>query len=126
MARARARTGGCGSIVGVTATGSRTAPRPLERPTRLTAAFRWVAIVEALSWLALIVATGIKYTTDPMMEGGVKVLGPVHGALFTGYVVLALVVAWKLRWKLTTLFVVLVDSVIPGGGFLVARRADLR
>lgn len=96
------------------------------RPSALTTTFRWVAIVEACSWLALIVATLIKYTTDPQLEGGVKVLGPIHGGLFTLYVVLALVIAWKLKWGLKTLLVVLVDSVIPAGGFLVARRADLR
>lgn len=96
------------------------------RPPAVARVFRWVAVVEALSWLALIVATLIKYTTDPQMEGGVKVLGPVHGGLFTLYVVLALVVAWKLGWGVRTLAVVLVDSVVPTGGFLVARRPDLR
>ncbi|MHA3702030.1 DUF3817 domain-containing protein [Jatrophihabitans sp. YIM 134969] len=96
------------------------------RPSALFTTFRWVAVVEACSWLALIVATLVKYTTDPQMEGGVEVLGPVHGGLFTLYVVLALVVAWKLRWSFRTLVVVLVDSVLPAGGFLVARRDDLR
>ncbi len=96
------------------------------RPPTVAKVFRWVAVVEALSWLALIVATLIKYTTDPQMTGGVQVLGPVHGGLFTVYVVLALVVAWKSGWGLKTLLVVLVDSVVPTGGFLVARRADLR
>ena len=96
------------------------------RPTALPTALRWVAVVEACSWLALIVATLIKYTTDPQMEGGVKVLGPIHGGLFVLYVVLALVVARQLRWSLKTLLVALIDSVLPAGGFLVARRDDLR
>lgn len=87
-------------------------------------AFRIVAIVEALSWLALIVATVIKYAAD--QPGGVKVLGPIHGVLFIGYVLLALGVRGQLGWNARTMFIVLVDSVLPGGGLIVARRADLR
>ena len=96
------------------------------RPPAVGTAFRVVAVAEALSWLALIVATLIKYTTHPQMVGGVQVLGPVHGGLFTLYVVLALVTAWKLHWNVRTLVVVLVDSFLPAGGLIVARRSDLR
>lgn len=86
-------------------------------------AFRLVAIAEAASWLLLIVATIVKYSADAPL--GVHVLGPIHGALFTAYVLLALVVAYQLRWNLRTLVVVLAESVLPGGGFLAARRPEL-
>jgi integral membrane protein len=86
-------------------------------------AFRLVAIAEAASWLLLIVATIVKYSADAPQ--GVHVLGPIHGALFTGYVLLALVVAYQLRWKARTLLIVLAESVVPGGGFLAARRPEL-
>jgi integral membrane protein len=88
------------------------------------AAFRVVALVEAMSWLLLIVATVVKYTQGS--EVAVHVLGPTHGALFMIYVGLALVVAWRRRWGLFTTGIVLAESVIPGGGLLVYRRADLR
>jgi integral membrane protein len=89
--------------------------------------FRVVAVVEAISWLLLIVATIVKYTTDPQQAAGVKVMGPVHGVLFIVYVLLVLFeVRRKLAWDVRTTLIVLIDSVIPFGGFVVARRADLR
>ena len=54
------------------------------------------------------------------------ILGPIHGVLFLGYVGLAFAVARKLSWDVRTTLVVLAESVIPGGGFLAARRSDLR
>jgi integral membrane protein len=88
---------------------------------------RWlriVAVAEAISWLALIVATIVKYAADAPL--GVHILGPIHGVLFLAYVVLALVVRSTLKWDARTTWIVLGDSILPGGGFLVARRADLR
>jgi integral membrane protein len=87
-------------------------------------AFRAVAVAEAISWLALIVATVIKYTADHPV--GVKILGPIHGVLFIAYVVLALAVRSQLRWDAKTSLIVLIDAVLPGGGLVVARRTDLK
>lgn len=88
-------------------------------------AFRIVAVLEAISWLALIVATIVKYTADNAL--GVHIMGPVHGALFLAYVALVVFeVRSKLGWSGRTTLIVLADSIIPGGGFLAARRADLR
>jgi integral membrane protein len=89
-------------------------------------ALRVVAVVEAISWLALIVATIVKYSTDPHKQLGVHIMGPVHGALFLLYVGLTLEVRRRLDWNGRTTFVVLAESILPGGGFLAARRADLR
>jgi integral membrane protein len=85
-----------------------------------------VAAVEAISWLALIVATIVKYSTDPHKQLGVQILGPIHGVLFLAYVVLTLEVRRRLQWDGRTTLVVLAESILPGGGFLAARRADLR
>jgi len=87
-------------------------------------AFRVVAVAEGISWLALILATIVKYTAEHPI--GVKILGPIHGALFMAYVILALVVRRQLRWDAKTTLIVLVDSVLPGGGLVVARRTDLK
>lgn len=51
-------------------------------------------------------------------------LGPVHGALFVIYILLALYLWRKNKWSGRTLAVV--DSVLPTGGFWVARRTDLK
>lgn len=87
-------------------------------------AFRAVAVAEAISWLVLIVATAVKYLADAPL--GVKVMGPLHGALFIGYCLLALQLRAQLRWNLRTFAVVLIDAVLPGGGFAVIRRRELR
>lgn len=91
---------------------------------RIRRSMRAVAVAETLSWLLLIVATVVKYTAGWQL--GVQILGPVHGTLFLIYVAVA-VITWRaLRWSLVTLAVVLIESFLPGGGFLVARRRDLR
>lgn len=86
---------------------------------------RVVAVVEAISWLLLIVATVVKYATDPHKALGVQVMGPIHGVLFLIYVGLALEVRRRIPWDGRTTLIVLADAIIPGGGFVVARRADL-
>lgn len=90
----------------------------------MTRAFGLVAIAEATSWLLLIVATIVKYAAHAPL--GVHVLGPIHGALFVAYVLLALLVRSRLRWNLPTLLIVLAESVLPGGGYLAARRPELK
>ena len=90
-------------------------------------AFRVVAVVEAISWLILIVATIVKYATHPHKQLGVQIMGPIHGVLFLVYVALVLFeVRRKIDWSVRTTLVVLADSIIPFGGFVAARRADLR
>ena len=91
---------------------------------QLLKGFRVIAVVEAFSWLALIVATIVKYSADAPL--GVHILGPIHGVLFLAYVGLALRVRAHLTWDARTTLIVLAESVIPGGGFLAARRSDLR
>ena len=85
---------------------------------------RVVAVLEAISWLALIVATIVKYSADSPL--GVKILGPIHGVLFLAYVGLTFEVRRHLTWDRRTTLIVLADAILPGGGLLVARRADLR
>ena len=87
-------------------------------------ALRGVAVLEAVSWLALIVATIVKYSADSPL--GVKILGPIHGVLFLAYVALTFDVRRQTRWDARTTLIVLGEAILPGGGFLVARRADLR
>jgi len=92
--------------------------------TAVTRWFRIVAVAEAVSWLLLIVATIVKYSADAPL--GVHVMGPIHGVLFIAYVILTLEVRRRLSWDGRTTLVVLAESIVPGGGFLAARRADLR
>lgn len=81
--------------------------------------FRTVALLEASSFLLLLVATVAKHAGD--MPLGVTILGPVHGALFVVYLLLALFIARPARWSITKTFVILLGAVLPLGGFAVDR-----
>lgn len=92
--------------------------------SRIRLWMRTVAVAETLSWLLLIAATVVKYSAGWQL--GVQILGPLHGTLFLLYLAVAAITWRALSWSLVTLGVVLIESLVPGGGFLVARRADLR
>ena len=81
--------------------------------------FRITALAEAASFLALLVATYVKYGHD--QEIGVQILGPVHGVLFLAYVVLALLLASEAGWSRGTTALVLLGAALPFGGFVVDR-----
>src|SRR5918998_882212 len=55
--------------------------------------FRYVALAEATSFLILLVVAYVVHS-----EGGVNVMGPLHGTLFLAYVVIALAVARAAGW----------------------------
>ncbi|GAA4619668.1 DUF3817 domain-containing protein [Saccharopolyspora hordei] len=86
--------------------------------------FRLVAIAEALSWVGLLVAMAFKYGLD--MPLGVTVMGSVHGAVFTAYVVTCLVVFSPLRWRFWVLVLALAASVPPLVTVWFERWADRR
>ena len=74
--------------------------------------FLVVASLEAVSWLGLLIGMYVKYVTEGG-ERGVQVFGPVHGALFVTYGLLALLVSRRLRWSLKLTLVALACSVPP-------------
>ena len=49
--------------------------------------FRLVALLEAVSWVGLLVGMYFKYLGTPRTEIGVKVFGMAHGLIFLGFVV---------------------------------------
>jgi integral membrane protein len=81
--------------------------------------FRIVALAEATSFLALLVASLVKHSGEG--ELGVSILGPIHGALFVAYVALALRLRERLSWSASTTGLVLAGAVLPFGGFAVDR-----
>lgn len=81
--------------------------------------FRYVALAEATSFLALLVATVVKHTGGS--EIGVKILGPIHGLLFIAYVVMALQLRSECGWTNKQTFWILVGAVLPFGGYVVDR-----
>jgi len=81
-------------------------------PRTAATAFRIVAVAEALSWLGLLIGMYVKYVPETT-ELGVQVFGPIHGAVFVAYVVVALVAARVLRWDVRTTMLALIASVPP-------------
>jgi integral membrane protein len=79
--------------------------------------FRYVALAEATTFLALLVSSVVKHSGGS--ELGVKILGPIHGLLFIVY----LLMAWQLReeegWTGKQTFWIMVGAVLPFGGYVV-------
>src|SRR5690349_7663733 len=59
--------------------------------------FRHVALIEATTFLLLLVASYLKCAQDEPI--GVEILGPIHGLLFIAYVVMALVLRDEHGWS---------------------------
>jgi len=74
--------------------------------------FLVVATAEAVSWVGLLTGMYFKYLTDAG-EAGVKVFGPIHGAIFIAYVLLTFLLARTLRWSRGTTLLGLACSVPP-------------
>ena len=74
--------------------------------------FRAVAIAEACSWAGLLIGLFFKYVVV-VADIGVNVFGPIHGALFVAYLVIAVAVAGPMRWNAKTLVLALLASIPP-------------
>jgi integral membrane protein len=79
--------------------------------------FRYIALLEATSFLALLVATVIKHSDGG--STGVQVLGPIHGALFIAYVINVFAIRTPERWNTKVTFWILVGAIVPFGGYVV-------
>jgi integral membrane protein len=79
--------------------------------------FRYVALAEATSFLALLVATVVKHSDGG--STGVQILGPIHGALFIAYVVNVFAIRTNERWGTKVTLWILLGAVLPFGGYVV-------
>ncbi len=80
--------------------------------SRIVSAFRIIAVVEAMTWLGLLIGMYVKWVAGTS-EVGVKVFGPIHGGVFIAYVVLALLTARIQRWSVWTTLTALAASIPP-------------
>jgi integral membrane protein len=78
---------------------------------------RYIALAEATSFIALLIASVIKRTGGE--EIGVQILGPIHGGLFIAYVIIALNQRSQAGWSKLATFWILVGAVVPFGGYVV-------
>jgi integral membrane protein len=98
---------------------------PTSRAVVLARVFRAVAIAEACSWIGLLIGMAFKYLVV-FDDVGVRVFGPIHGALFVAYVVVALVTARVFRWSIGTTLLALAASIPPAATIWFERRAVRR
>ncbi|QLE03161.1 DUF3817 domain-containing protein [Galbibacter sp. BG1] len=83
--------------------------------------FRLISILEGISYLLLFgITMPLKYYMD--FHGPNKIVGMLHGILFIAYVVMSFVFYKKLKWSISTLFIVLLCSIIPFGTFWMERK----
>ncbi|MFD7879833.1 DUF3817 domain-containing protein [Streptomyces sp. NPDC059766] len=82
---------------------------------------RLVSVPEGASWIILLVCTIIKYGVDKGFDAA-PVLGPIHGVLFTFYVIFWLDAWNRAKWSKGTGALYFAYSIIPGGGFFAERR----
>lgn len=75
--------------------------------------FRFFAVLEALSWLGLLVGMAFKYLPAEGNEIGVKIFGPVHGGVFILFVLTALLASRELEWNWKTTVLALLSSIPP-------------
>lgn len=85
--------------------------------------FRLLALAEAVSWAGLLVGMFFKYVVL-QNEIGVQVFGPIHGVVFVGYVLAALLVREPLRWDTRTTVLALAASIPPFGTVIFERWAS--
>ncbi|MDJ0396606.1 DUF3817 domain-containing protein [Rhodococcus sp. G-MC3] len=77
--------------------------------------FRFIAVLEAFTWLGLLIGMAFKYLPADGNEIGVKIFGPIHGAVFVLYLIVTVITALKLRWSVVTTVVAAIASVPPFG-----------
>ena len=82
--------------------------------------FRIIAVVEAISYLMLLVAVLFKHVYGHPI--GVAIIGPLHGLVFLAYFMGVLFVREEQGWGLVRVLEVLIAAVIPLGAFWVERR----
>ena len=85
--------------------------------------FRLLALAEAVSWAGLLIGMFFKYVVV-RNEIGVQVFGPIHGAIFVGYVVTSLMVRASQSWDNRTTFLALLAGIPPFGSVLFERWAS--
>ena len=80
--------------------------------------FAWATGVALL--LLVLVAMPLKYLADSATM--VRIVAPVHGWLYVGYVVTAFVVAYRLRWSPGRTVLLLLAGTVPFMSFVAERR----
>lgn len=85
---------------------------PFPSTATMIRVFRGLAIAEAFSWAALLVGMVLKWVTRTT-ELGVEIAGPIHGAFFIGYAIMALSLWAILRWPFRVALLSGLSAIFP-------------
>ena len=96
--------------------------------------FRFIAVLEAITWLALLIAMFFKWVLGH--TEAVAVPGMVHGIVFVVFVIVSIITAMSLKWQASTpltlgsrevripvLVLALISSIPPFGTIVFERWA---
>ena len=93
---------------------------PILKETKTLKAFRWIAILEGISFIAFFITMPLKYFME--MPTPNKYVGMTHGILFIIYVLVAFLVTKEQNWKLKSFGILFLASLIPFATFYVERK----
>ncbi|WP_197914590.1 DUF3817 domain-containing protein [Rhodococcoides fascians] len=85
--------------------------------------FRFIAFVEAVTWIALLISMGFKWIPTPTNDGAVRYPGMAHGAVFVLFLVMVIVAAREFKWEPKTIVLGLLASIPPLGSVIFERWA---
>ncbi len=81
---------------------------------------RTVSVTEAVSYLALLIATLIKWTGGS--DVGVTILGPIHGTLYLVFVGFFVWRRTDLEWTWVRAITAMIIGSLPFGGFWIDQK----
>ncbi|MEL1240266.1 DUF3817 domain-containing protein [Flavobacterium flavipallidum] len=85
--------------------------------------FKITALLEGISFLVLMAnMIFLKPNNPELYHTIVKPFGYAHGALFIGYIILALLLKKEQNWSQKDLGIILIASLIPFGTFYVEKK----
>jgi len=87
-------------------------------------AFAWTAILEALSWILLLISMFFTYIVETSWgDGAISLFGRIHGFLVIVYVALFVIALMRHRFGIKTVILDILALFVPGLGFWVAKLA---
>ncbi|SEO00293.1 DUF3817 domain-containing protein [Paenibacillus sp. OV219] len=83
--------------------------------------FRLIGTLEGISFLLLLcIAMPLKYFAD--IPGPVTIVGMIHGALFSLYILTAISMLFSASWRIPRLLGAIICAFLPFGPFVFERR----
>lgn len=85
--------------------------------------FRFMGLLEGSSLLILLfIAMPLKYFFD--FPEAVSVIGPIHGALFSLYILITIYMTFVFKWPFRFSVGAVVSAFLPFGNFILDKRLE--